>query len=308
MSIERVACNKMIVILGPTAVGKTKLAVHLASRLNGEVISADSRQVYRNMNIGTGKDLEEYSIQGSEIPYHLIDILDAGEAYDLYSFQQDFYQAYESILKRNKCPILCGGTGLYLDAALSKKQMIEVSEDKLLREELKDHSQEKLNEILFQLNPKPHNQTDTLERDRTIRAIEIEKAKQSTEEIDSPVKDYLVFGIRLEREVVRQRIEIRLRDRLKNGMIEEVEQLIKQGVSYERLNYYGLEYKFIGQYLSGDLSYEDMFRLLLQAIHRFAKKQMTWFRRMEKQGIRIHWIDGLLPLEEKLQFIKSKLA
>lgn len=308
MSTKRVAPKKMIVILGPTAVGKTNLAVQLAITIKGEIISADSRQVYQGMDIGTGKDLDEYLINGNKVESHLIDILKSGDTYNLFDFQQDFYEAYKKIKSRDKTPILCGGTGLYIDAAINPKQMIRVKEDSLLRQELETLNQEELIEKLVFLNPKQHNQTDTINRDRTVRAIEIEIAKQKQKTIDSPVGEYIVFGIKTDRSFVRERIEIRLKDRLNNGMIEEVETLVKQGVSYERLNYYGLEYKFIGQYLSGQLNNEEMYSGLLQAIHRFAKKQMTWFRRMEKNGTQIHWIDGSWTMEEKLGYIQTKLA
>ena len=307
MSSNIVASTKLIVILGPTAVGKTNLAVQLALKIKGEIISADSRQVYRGMDLGTGKDLDEYEVNGNQIPFHLIDILEAGQTYNLFDFQRDFYTAHDSILERDKIPILCGGTGLYLEAALSDKRLLEVPINEELREELKNKSQDDLNEKLLAISESIHNTTDTLDRERTIRAIEIESFKKQYIAEDSPIKNFIVFGIKADREIIKRRIELRLKERLTSGMIEEVKVLLDSGVSLERLNYYGLEYKFIGNYLSGLINYDEMYTKLLQAIQRFAKKQMTWFRRMEKRGVEIHWIDGELNLEEKLNKIKAEL-
>lgn len=307
MSSNIVASTKLIVILGPTAVGKTNLAVQLALKIKGEIISADSRQVYRGMDLGTGKDLDEYEVNGNQIPFHLIDILEAGQTYNLFDFQRDFYTAHDSILERDKIPILCGGTGLYLEAALSDKRLLEVPINEELREELKNKSQDDLNEKLLAISESIHNTTDTLDRERTIRAIEIESFKKQNIAEDSPIKNFIVFGIKADREIIKRRIELRLKERLTSGMIEEVKVLLDSGVSLERLNYYGLEYKFIGNYLSGLINYDEMYTKLLQAIQRFAKKQMTWFRRMEKRGVEIHWIDGELNLEEKLNKIKAEL-
>jgi tRNA dimethylallyltransferase len=301
---------KLITILGPTAVGKTRLAVQLAKEINGELISADSRQVYRGMDLGTGKDLEEFTNEGMNIPYHLIDIRDAGEAYDVFQFQQDFYRAYKDIVERSKVPILCGGTGMYLQAALAKKSLVAVPVNEVLRGKLKELSQENLIKCLKELEPELHNTTDLLDRERTIRAIEIAqfKAMNSIAEEDSPVKEHIVFGIKMQRDQLRERIEQRLTQRFSAGMIAEVENLLEQGVTHEMLHYYGLEYRFISQHLMGQMDYNDMFAGLLQAIRRFAKKQMTWYRRMEKQGIRIHWMETEWTIEEKMTFIKSRLG
>ena len=300
----------LIAIIGPTAVGKTKLAVALAADLNGEIISADSRQLYRGMDLGSGKDLEEYVYKGKQIPYHLIDILDAGEKYDLFRFQQDCFEAYREIKSRGNQAVLCGGTGMYIQAALNREKLLEVPENLALRSELDNYSQQELNNYLINLNPKQHNKTDLIDRERTLRAIEIEVYTQqySDQKEVSPIKNYRIFGIQMPREELRNRIKTRLKERLKAGMIEEVEQLVANGVSHQQLQYYGLEYKFISLYLQNKLSYDEMFEALLQAIRRFAKKQMTWYRRMEKQGFKIDWIDAKLPLEEKLKFIHSLCA
>lgn len=300
----------LFAIIGPTAVGKTKLAVALAADLNGEIISADSRQLYRGMDLGSGKDLEEYVYKGKQIPYHLIDILDAGEKYDLFRFQQDCFEAYREIKSRGNQAVLCGGTGMYIQAALNREKLLEVPENLALRSELDNYSQQELNNYLINLNPKQHNKTDLIDRERTLRAIEIEVYTQqySDQKEVSPIKNYRIFGIQMPREELRNRIKTRLKERLKAGMIEEVEQLVANGVSHQQLQYYGLEYKFISLYLQNKLSYDEMFDALLQAIRRFAKKQMTWYRRMEKQGFKIDWIDAKLPLEEKLKFILSLCA
>lgn len=300
----------LIAIIGPTAVGKTKLAVALAADLDGEIISADSRQLYRGMDLGSGKDLEEYVYKEKQIPYHLIDILDAGEKYDLFRFQQDCFEAFREIKSRGNQAVLCGGTGMYIQAALNREKLLEVRENLALRSELDNYSQQELNNYLINLNPKQHNKTDLTDRERTLRAIEIEVHTQqySAQKESSPIKNYRIFGIQMPREELRNRIKTRLKERLKAGMIEEVEQLVSNGVSHQQLQYYGLEYKFISLYLKKELSYDEMFEALLQAIRRFAKKQMTWYRRMEKQGFKIDWIDAKLPLEEKLKFIHSLCA
>lgn len=299
----------LIVILGPTAVGKTKLATHLAKSIHGELISADSRQVYKGMDIGTGKDLEDFTIGQTQIPYHLIDIKEAGEEYNLFNFQQDFFNAYQTIVKSGRSPILCGGSGLYLEAALAEEKMLEVPMNEHLRKELALLPNEELNETLITLKPGQHNTTDLEDRQRTIRAIEIEQFKKECgdRKEKSPVKDSIVFGLDLEREKLRARIKDRLEKRLASGMIEEVEQLIERGISNEMLYYYGLEYRFIGMFLNGSISKQQMFDDLLQAIRRFAKKQMTWYRRMEKKGTVIHWINAELSLEEKLEQVQQHL-
>lgn len=299
----------LVCIIGPTAVGKTKLAVALAAKCNGEIISADSRQVYRGMDIGSGKDLAEYNYKGKKIPYHLIDILDAGESYDLFQFQSDFYKAFKKVKQHQKQAILCGGTGLYIQAALNKHQLLQVPENNELREDLAAYSQAQLNDYLLKLRGSVHNQTDTTNRERSIRAIEIAMYEKShaNEIKTSPVGSYILFGIRMPREQLRERIKLRLQDRIKAGMIEEVKGLIEEGIEHEQLQYYGLEYKFISLYLQQKISYDEMFTQLLQAIRRFAKKQMTWYRRMERQGYDIHWMEAESELEEKLTFMQSSL-
>lgn len=299
---------KLITILGPTAVGKTKLATTLASQIDGELISADSRQIYRGMDIGTGKDLRDFKVNKIQIPHHLIDIRDAGEEYDVFKFQNDFYQAYQSIIEKGKIPILCGGTGMYLQAALAKDRLVEVPANSFLRSTLAMHRDEELVEILKRVEPDLHNTTDLKDRGRMIRAIEIAQYKQVNPEVEpSPVEERIVFGVQMQREALRKRIKARLEDRLKEGMIEEVESLLEKGISHEQLDYYGLEYRFISKYLQNELTQEEFFEGLLQAIRRFAKKQMTWFRRMEKQGTEIIWIDAELDMEEKLKLIHSNL-
>ncbi|MBL4710605.1 MAG: tRNA (adenosine(37)-N6)-dimethylallyltransferase MiaA [Flavobacteriales bacterium] len=300
--------NDLIVILGPTAVGKTKLAVALANQLNAELISADSRQVYKEMNLGTGKDLDDFWIGGRQIQHHLIDIKEAGEEYHVFDFQQDFYRAFEAVLNKDKTPILCGGTGLYLEAALAKEKMIEVPENETLRAALSLLSQNKLNEKLKRLCPKLHNTTDIEDRVRTLRAIEIELFKQSNKAEKSPVKNPCIFGIEMERQALRARIEERMKERLENGMIEEVDNLMKKGITAEKLHYYGLEYRFITAYLMNEISYNELYDNLVQAIRRFAKKQMTWYRRMEKRGHLIHWLNATTPLEQKIIEVNDTLS
>lgn len=281
----------LLVILGPTASGKTSLAVKLARQFDGEVISADSRQVYRGLDIGSGKDLEEYE----EIPYHLIDIVEPGYEYSVFDFQSDFYCAFESINKNSKLPILAGGSALYVDSVLNGYRMIAVPENTALREQLSKKSPQQLVEQLIELKPKQHNTTDLKDTERLIRAIEIALAEQSTE-VERPVLPTLkpfIIGIKWPREMTRQRITLRLKHRLENGMIEEVKRLFDDGVSWQTLEFYGLEYRLIAQYLQNQLSYNDMAQKLNSAIHQFAKKQHTWLRRLEKQGHVIHWVDGL---------------
>lgn len=296
----------MITILGPTASGKTHLAVQLAYELKAEIISADSRQVYQGMDIGTGKDLNEYEIDGKKIPYHLIDILPAGAEYNVFRFQEDFLQLYKQLLSEKM--ILCGGTGLYLDAVLKAYHLIEVPIDPIFHKKCEEKPIEMLISELEQIK-KTHNTTDFQDKKRLIRALEIalfeEQNKNSKN--DFPIIKNTVFGISVERSVLKERINKRLNERLNTGMIEEVENLMKQGISLEKLLYYGLEYKFIGQYLQKKLTYDEMHEQLQIGIHQYSKKQMTWFRRMEKQGIKINWIDGLLSTNEKIEFIKETL-
>ncbi|HEY3308300.1 MAG TPA: tRNA (adenosine(37)-N6)-dimethylallyltransferase MiaA [Desulfuromonadaceae bacterium] len=294
----------LLTILGPTASGKTCLAVALASELGGEIISADSRQVFRGMDIGTGKDLHEYG----QVPYHLIDILDAGREFSLFTFQRLFIKAFEEITARQRLPILCGGTGLYLDAILRRYRLVEVPENQLLRAEMAEKRDLELAALLQELRPSQHNTTDLLDRERTIRAIEIARHElESVSEVE-PLPDIrpLVIGIRWERPELRRRITERLRQRLDQGMVEEVRRLHDSGISWERLDYYGLEYRFGGAFLRGEITANDMFQKLNSAIHDFAKRQETWFRRMEKKGVVIRWVNGAGdPQAEALEIIRA---
>ena len=300
---------KLITILGPTATGKTGLAAHVAARINGEVISGDSRQVYRGMDIGTGKDYGDYFVQGKEIPTHLVDIEDAGVHYNVYRFQSDFVKVFEDVHSRNEFPVLCGGSGLYLEAVLKNYKLIQVPPNKKLRKELEGKSLKKLTEILKDLKPKLHNKTDVETDRRAIRAIEIGKYYQENPEIDMYFPDVksLNIGVKFDRETRRQRISIRLKQRLEEGMLDEVQRLLDSGLTPEELIYYGLEYKYLTLHLTGELSYVEMFRQLEIAIHQFAKRQMTWFRGMEKRGTKIHWIDGHLEMEEKVETVLKLL-
>jgi tRNA dimethylallyltransferase len=291
----------LITILGPTAAGKTRFAAHLAHELNGEIISADSRQVYKGMDIGTGKDLSDYVVNGRHIPYHLIDIREAGEKYTLFHFQHDFHRAYSDILSRNKTPILCGGTGLYIESVLKGYRLLDVPVNPELRKQLAYKSQEELTKILSSYK-KLHNITDIDTKQRTIRAIEIADF-QKKHDVDSseylPIES-LIIGLSVDRELRRKKISERLTKRLNEGMIEEVEKLLAGGLSADDLIYYGLEYKYITLYLVGTLSYDEMCSKLEIAIHQFAKRQMTWFRGMERRGFTIHWIDATLSMEDKI--------
>jgi len=295
----------LITILGPTASGKTTLAAHLAARLgDAEIISADSRQVYRGMDIGTGKDLADYTIDGRVIPFHLIDICEAGEKYNLFRYQEDFHAAYDDILSRHRQPILCGGTGLYIESVLKGYKMEAVPENPVLREQLKGCSLEELKTILEGYKTL-HNVTDLDTTKRAIRAIEIQAfyREHGTLERDFPSIDSLIVGISIDRDLRRQRISQRLRHRLEQqDMVGEVQRLLER-VPAEDLIYYGLEYKYLTLYCLGRLSYDEMVSQLEIAIHQFAKRQMTWFRGMERRGFTIHWIEGTLPVEEQVQFI-----
>lgn len=295
----------LLTILGPTATGKTGLAAHAASKLNGEVISADSRQVYRGMDLGTGKDYEDYFVDGVEIPSHLVDIEDAGVHYNVYRFQTDFIRVFHEIQSREKFPVLCGGSGLYLEAVLKNYRLIEVPPNKQLRKELEGKLLEELSEILKNMKPRLHNETDVETDRRAIRAIEIEKyyAEHPQEESEMPKISSLNVGIDFDRNMRRERISKRLKQRLDEGMLNEVQRLLDSGLTPEQLIYYGLEYKFLTLHLIGELSFDEMFRQLEIAIHQFAKRQMTWFRGMEKRGTKIHWINGHLPMEEKVNEI-----
>jgi tRNA dimethylallyltransferase len=292
----------IIVILGPTASGKTRLGVGIAREVGGEIISADSRQVYRGMDIGTGKDLDEYG----ETPYHLIDILNPGEEFNVFRFQRLCFAVMDEIRGRGRVPVIVGGTGLYLDAVLRGYRMVEAPEDPVLRAELAGLSREELAARLLALNPRLHNTTDLLDRRRLVRAIEIAEYERRHEPEPLPGFQPMVFGVRWERSMLRRRITARLRARLDTGLIEEVERLHREGVSYETLDFYGLEYRFVSRHLKGELSRNDLFQKLNSAIHDFAKRQETWFRRMERQGVGIHWLDGARePLEEAKRILRQ---
>ena len=298
----------LITILGPTASGKTTFASHLAYELDTEIISADSRQIYRGMDIGTGKDLVDYTVHGKQIPYHLIDIVKPGYKYSIYEYQRDFLKVYEPLKERNITPIFCGGSGLYLESILDSYQLAQVPKDQALREELKTKSLEELAEILSQYKTL-HNTTDIDTVNRAIRAIEIEKyyAQEQLPERGFPKINSLIFGVDIDRDLRREKITKRLKERLEEGMIEEVERLLSSGLSAEDLIYYGLEYKFVTQHIIGELTYEEMFNQLEIAIHQFAKRQMTWFRRMERKGFDIHWIDAALPMSKKVDIVLKLL-
>jgi tRNA dimethylallyltransferase len=285
--------KNLIVILGPTASGKTRLAAKLAHDLSSEIISADSRQVYRGMDIGTGKDLREYEVDGKRVLYHLIDIADPNEEFNLFKYQNKFYNVFREIIKKNKIPVLVGGTGLYLESILLGYEMPKAIPDKKVREILKEKSIDELRKILVDVKPQMHNKTDWEDKSRLIRAIEIERARKkgSASNITKPVIDAAVFGIHWERIILRDRITVRLNERLENGMIEEVKALHLSGLKWERLENFGLEYKYIAQCLQDKIDYDEMFLKLNTSIHQFAKKQETWFRRMERKGIKINWIE-----------------
>ncbi len=304
----------MITILGPTASGKTSLASALAADINAEIISADSRQVYRDMDIGTGKDLDDYKVGNKIVKYHLIDIVEPGTKYNLFEYQRDFLDVYKDIVRRGVTPILCGGTGLYIEAVLSGYNLLPVPENTMLRKELEKKSMDELTKLLIRLkkanNSNMHNSTDIDNKKRVIRAIEIETYYKDNSQVSKrvcPKIDTLIFGINIEREERRKRISERLCQRLESGMIDEVKMLLDRGISPVDLIYYGLEYKFVTQYLIKEITYNEMFHSLEIAIHQFAKRQMTWFRGMERRGFKIHWIDFSLPMEDKIEYIKSYL-
>ena len=291
--------RKLITILGPTACGKTTIATALAARIDGEIISADSRQVYRRMDIGTGKDLSDYVIDGKAIPYHLIDICEPGTKYNLFQYQRDCLEAYNDIVERNRQPILCGGTGLYLESVLGGYSLSPVPQNPELRQRLEGKSLEELTQMLTELKRQTgsnmHNQTDVDTAQRAIRAIEIEdyNLRQPTGKRDFPDIPYIIIGIDIDRELRRQRITQRLKARLKEGMVEEVRGLLDSGIPAEDLIYYGLEYKYVTEYVVGAISFDEMFSRLEIAIHQFAKRQMTWFRGMERRGFHIHWVEAV---------------
>ena len=302
MKANPASAYNLVTVLGPTAGGKTSFAAHLAARLNGEVISADSRQVYRHMNLGTGKDYDDYTVQGRYVPFHLVDVAEPGIHYNVFEYQRDFINAFRDITARGRFPVLCGGSGLYINAAIRGYRLIPVPANEKLREALSSKSLEELTTLLASMK-KLHNLTDVDTKDRAIRAIEIEMAyhEQGIEADDYPVLRNLCLGIRFERSAERKRITERLHARLAAGMVEEVKALLDRGLTAENLVYYGLEYKYITHYILGKLRYESMVEQLNIAIHQFAKRQMTWFRKMEREGTVIHWIAGELKLEEKLE-------
>lgn len=294
----------LITILGPTASGKTPLAAALADRLSAEIISGDSRQVYRRMDLGTGKDLADYTVEGRQVPYHLIDIVEPGYKYNVFEYQRDFLKAYEEIVAKGKLPILCGGTGMYIESVLKGYRLLPVPENPELRASLEGKSLEELTCILEGYK-KLHNSTDVDTAKRAIRAIEIEEyyKQQPPEYREFPSLKSLIIGVDIDRELRREKITRRLKQRLDEGMVDEVRGLLNEGIPAENLIYYGLEYKFLTQYAIGELTYEEMFLQLETAIHQFAKRQMTWFRGMERRGFTIHWLDATLPMEEKTEQI-----
>lgn len=298
----------MLTILGPTAGGKTSLAVRMAYILDGEIISADSRQVYRGMDLGTGKDIDDYIVEGKQIPYHLIDIVDPGYKYNVYEYQKDFLKVYSDIQKRKKFPVFCGGSGMYLDAVLKGYKLIPVPANEQLRNELENKSTEELIAILKSFK-KIHNTSDTDSRKRVIRAIEIETFYDESKDIDDyfPEINSLLIGVKFDRDSRRRRISERLKQRLDEGMIDEVKRILDSGVSPENLIYYGLEYKYLTQYVIGEITFEEMFKQLETAIHQFAKRQMTWFRGMERKGFKIHWLDGYVSMKEKTDRVLALL-
>ena len=294
----------LITILGPTASGKTPLAAALADKLHTEIISGDSRQVYRRMDLGTGKDLVDYVVDGRPVPYHLIDIVEPGYKYNVFEYQRDFLKAYEEIASRGKLPILCGGTGMYIESVLKGYRLLPVPENPELRASLEGKSLEELTRILEGYK-KLHNSTDVDTAKRAIRAIEIEEyyKQQPPEYREFPSLKSLIIGVDIDRELRREKITRRLKQRLDEGMVEEVRGLLEEGIPAENLIYYGLEYKFLTQYAIGELTFDEMFHQLETAIHQFAKRQMTWFRGMERRGFKIHWLDATLPMDVKTEQI-----
>lgn len=292
----------LIAIIGPTASGKTPFAAALAHRLHTEIISADSRQVYRGMDLGTGKDLANYSVEGEAIPYHLIDIADPGYKYNVFEYQRDFLNTYTELRNRGLLPIVCGGTGMYVESVLRGYRLLPVPENPALRQQLEGRSLDELTQLLSRYKTL-HNTTDVDTPKRAIRAIEIEEyyAHTPVEERSFPQLNSLIIGLQIDRELRRAKITRRLKQRLDEGMMDEVRQLLSQGIAPDDLIYYGLEYKYLTLHAIGQLSYDEMFTQLETAIHQFAKRQMTWFRGMERRGLTIHWIEATLPMEEKLR-------
>ena len=294
----------LITIIGPTASGKTPLAAALANKLGTEIISGDSRQVYRRMDLGTGKDLADYTVGGRSVPYHLIDIVEPGYKYNVFEYQRDFLKAYESIVAKGKLPVLCGGTGMYIESILKGYRLLPVPENPELRASLEGKSLEELTQILAGYK-KLHNSTDVDTAKRAIRAIEIEEyyKQQPLEYREFPLLESLIVGVDIDRDLRREKITRRLKQRLDEGMVEEVRGLLAEGINAESLIYYGLEYKFLTQYVIGELTFDEMFQQLETAIYQFAKRQMTWFRGMERRGFTIHWLEATLPMEEKVEWI-----
>jgi tRNA dimethylallyltransferase len=298
----------LITILGPTACGKTRFAATLSSLINGEIISADSRQVYRRMNMGTGKDYDDYIVDGKKIPYHLVDILEPGEKYNVYEFQKHFIEAYMEIRARGSMPVLCGGSGMYIDAVTRGYRLLPVPRNNELRKRLQSRSLGELSEILSAYK-KLHNITDTDTKQRAIRAIEIEDYYKSNPlpENKYPEIDNIFIGIKADMNTRRERISRRLHERLDRGMVTEVENLLGEGLAPADLVYYGLEYKYITLHITGELDYDSMVEKLNTAIRQFAKRQMTWFRKMEREGARIHWLDSSMPMQQKIRRTMSLL-
>ncbi len=288
----------LISVLGPTATGKTKLAAGLAFEFNGEIISADSRQVYKGMDIGTGKDLNDYIIEGNQIPYHLIDIIEPSEEFNLFLFKQYFNKFFESITNKNKMPFLVGGTGLYLSSVIQNYNLKKADFDREKIDELNSMEIKGLKNILLRLNPGIHNTTDLIDKERIIKAILIAESGRQNQIQEIEVSS-LNIGIMPSRETIKKRITERLKHRLQNGMIEEVKNLIDNGITFKKLNFFGLEYRYIGLHLKGELTYNDMYQKLNSAIHNFAKRQVTWFKKMEKEGVQINWLDNPNILKAK---------
>jgi len=303
-----VAKFDMVTILGPTASGKTEVAVNLALKIKGEIISADSRQIYREMNLGTGKDLEEYQVNGVDVPYHLIDIAEAGYQYNVFEYQRDFLKVYQSVKGKGTFPVMCGGSGMYLEAILKGYRLIQVPVNEERRSELQLLSLDELTEILKRYKS-INNTSDTENKKRAVRAIEIEEFCLAHPETDLsfPAINSLIVGVKYDRDSRRRRITARLKQRIDNGMIDEVKKLIDNGLKPDDLTYYGLEYKYLTLFITGKLTYNEMFEGLNTAIHQFAKRQMTWFRKMERDGFEIKWLDGYMPVNEKTDKIISWL-
>jgi tRNA dimethylallyltransferase len=311
--IGYICAMKMITILGPTASGKTAIAARLARDIGGEILSADSRQVYRGMDIGTGKDLADYTVDGNPVPYHLIDIADAGTKYNLFQYQQDFRTAYEDIVRRGATPILCGGTGLYIEAVIKGYALSPVPQNPVLRQQLEGKTLDELTDMLRDLKQQSgsamHNTTDVDSCQRAVRAIEIEtyNLEHATELRQMPAVDTTIIGVGVDRDVRRRKITDRLDRRLKEGMVDEIRGLLDRGINPDDLTYYGLEYKYVTEYVTGRLGYGEMRRQLEIAIHQFAKRQMTWFRGMERRGLTIHWVDGQQPMDRIQADIRNLL-